>query len=531
MLTQSEATQLKGDIGVLIDALTTGSQSRTGSAELTTAAASISGSAVFSSSTGGNTIGPGVVQMAELVVQDGETLTIVPGTEFVRTDVQPDPNQAGGGIKVMPGGRLVATRTTSDPPILIRSANPTGYRGHLMCQGDMELDGVEIRDFGRTTNDPLDPVSNPIARYACHWHQAGDRPTSRVENCTIWDNETTPNHRYGIVVHGTNYVTVRSNFVHHKAGCGIYVEDGSEHDNLFDGNTVEDIYGTGQRPDANGSDKGRIGCGFYLTNGWNRVINNTTRRDTGRAGFLYFCNYSPILEFSNNIAEDCDTGLEPWYVGDDALASVFANFTAHNCARTGYRHYPCKNVTFSNLALDNCLFGFDGGDYAMETGRLENSTISGCIYGIFCSTRNTPDFPIVNCNLVDNVRDIYLKTLYHNSGWTGCWPRVVRIDNCLLSSPTKIEMVSEERNNGHYLLLDQVFVTNYQQVPGNDFQVYYNEQAASAIVPEATGPLAKGAEEPGLTNQQHWDTYGSARAGAVMPADAVTRAGIIGMVK
>ena len=39
-----------------------------------------------------------------------------------------------------------------------------------------------------------------------------------------------------------------------------------------------------------------------------------------------------------------------------------------------------------------------------------------------------------------------------------------------------------------------------------------------------------GSPAPGLTNQQNWDTYGIAIAGAVAPSDAATRSGILGLV-
>ena len=84
--------------------------------------------------------------------------------------------------------------------------------------------------------------------------------------------------------------------------------------------------------------------------------------------------------------------------------------------------------------------------------------------------------------------------------------------------------------------LDKLLVYNYNNIAGDDFRVYYNEQAANFIVPQtvgyANGPgdQVVGSPTAGLTNAQNWAQYGVAIAGAVAPATATTRSGIIGLV-
>jgi hypothetical protein len=80
--------------------------------------------------------------------------------------------------------------------------------------------------------------------------------------------------------------------------------------------------------------------------------------------------------------------------------------------------------------------------------------------------------------------------------------------------------------------LDQVFVYNYNGVSGNNFQVYYNQQAASFIMPQTNSVYQGfiGSPAAGLTNQQNWNTYGIAIAGAVAPSTATTMTGINGLV-
>jgi len=76
---------------------------------------------------------------------------------------------------------------------------------------------------------------------------------------------------------------------------------------------------------------------------------------------------------------------------------------------------------------------------------------------------------------------------------------------------------------------DAVFVYGYNQVPGDDFQVFYKEQRPDFIVPQSTGNLA-GSPETGLTNAQNWAQHGLAIAGEVATG-ATARPGIDGLVR
>ena len=76
---------------------------------------------------------------------------------------------------------------------------------------------------------------------------------------------------------------------------------------------------------------------------------------------------------------------------------------------------------------------------------------------------------------------------------------------------------------------DQVLVYNYNGVAGDNFQVFYPEQAANYVVPvsvvsqfDPTVHRIVGAPVAGLTNQQCWNLYGIAIAGAVAPSTATS---------
>jgi hypothetical protein len=79
-----------------------------------------------------------------------------------------------------------------------------------------------------------------------------------------------------------------------------------------------------------------------------------------------------------------------------------------------------------------------------------------------------------------------------------------------------------------------VFVTDYDGTPGDDFQVYYTEQASTYVMPQrdpVSGPPFTLTASPvsGKTNAQNWSDYGIAIAGAVSPTSS-TRSLISGFV-
>ncbi|HEV3021485.1 MAG TPA: G8 domain-containing protein [Pirellulales bacterium] len=81
---------------------------------------------------------------------------------------------------------------------------------------------------------------------------------------------------------------------------------------------------------------------------------------------------------------------------------------------------------------------------------------------------------------------------------------------------------------------ETVIVTDFNGVAGDDFQVYYTQQAASFVLPQSTyrngSIFLVGAPVAGLTNAQALSQYGVCAAGQIAPASAHTRAAIIGLV-
>jgi len=75
-----------------------------------------------------------------------------------------------------------------------------------------------------------------------------------------------------------------------------------------------------------------------------------------------------------------------------------------------------------------------------------------------------------------------------------------------------------------YTQFSRVQVFDYNQVPGDNFQVFYKEQAPSYVMPQTSPTFLTGFQtatigspEAGLTNQQNWDKYRIAVAGQISP--------------
>ena len=69
---------------------------------------------------------------------------------------------------------------------------------------------------------------------------------------------------------------------------------------------------------------------------------------------------------------------------------------------------------------------------------------------------------------------------------------------------------------GDLIELSQVFVENYNQVQGDNFQIFYKQQAPDAVVLLATNNLT-GSPDSGMNNQFNWVQHQIANAGEIAP--------------
>lgn len=105
--------------------------------------------------------------------------------------------------------------------------------------------------------------------------------------------------------------------------------------------------------------------------------------------------------------------------------------------------------------------------------------------------------------------------------------------------PANIQMQFATQNEDvpNLTQLSVVRVYSYNQIPGDDFQVYYRQQLSTFVVPKTVDAALSGGEndligapQAGLTNYQTYSQFKIAVAGRPAPLSATTRADINGLV-
>lgn len=489
------------------------------------------------------TIITGTYEYEELHVHEGKTTVNKAPAELIRENVPiSDPNHGDGGTVVH--GTLIAERNESEPPIIYRSANPSGIRGHIMIHGTASIKNVDIIDMGRTRIEYLSPT-NPIARYPLHFHLIEHANPSLVENCRIYN--TIQGYRHGLVIHGPNKgLIARGNTIHHVSGSGIYLEDGNEQC-IVENNTIYDIRGStgdytgtperGDTRQATPGDGGYTGNGIYCRGPLSIVRNNVVRRCP--IGYLLFFFWSPtrgipLVEFSGNVAEDCHDGLQTWYVGghsaqydpEPTAPSVIRNFTARRCVR-GFFPYDCRSLVVEDCTFEDCRdFGFDPGDYQQTNMVIRNCVFKNCVASP--STMNTaPDHTGIfeGCIFDGPKAGLLIQTPYFNNTALSVRPRKTIVRDCQFINGATIRYNNLLGGNRNYTVSDGLEVDGHK--------VYWSNQDETSILPQTIEEpqgffQVVGCPVANLTNRQSLDQYGICRANAITPNNAVAVPWIVG---
>ncbi len=399
---------------------------------------------------------------------------------------------------------------------------------------------------------------------------------------------------WGINVVNSYYGQIQDNDVVNWAGSGIEV-DGLSSYNSFNGNFVMRINGSGQRGSG---DRGLAGDGLWMGNPNNYVTNNIVS-DLSTIGpygyaFEYYgiggsteigegsvtipayqgadptepgesqsvdMNLLPLLDFANNeVYGATPIGMSEWWVNytggpESASGGVIEDFVVWNVWSVGIYSYQNNNITidhFVDIGDPSEMAAGDGGagmafqDYYNGNLVIQNSNIQNQGVGITLPDWTFGTTTIQDCYLA-NQTDIDVRGLWSvNANSSIIPPRKTVLDNdqfvAPLASPSFTAIFMDWFNSSqlvsggvNLMQLDQVLVYNYNGVSGDNFQVFYTQQAANFVVPQSVlnsdgTPSVLGAPVSGLTNAQTLATYGIAIAGAVAPSNATTTNNITGLV-
>jgi hypothetical protein len=503
------------------------------------------------------------------------TISAISGTRVTVSPLAYNHNVPETGLTV-----YVANVTRN---VILQSANSSDIpgRGHVMFMtATVNIDYVAFDHLGRTNklipiNDPqLDANgmliagtgTNPRGRYAVHFHHTGadaTMPPASVIGSAVVDSPG-----WGYVNHDS-YVNFQNDVSYDVAGAGFVTESGSEIGSFIGNMAIRDT-GIGGNPDqrANNQDFGNDGDGFWFQGAGITVQNNIAVGETG-FGFGYYTkglvdlatgavtqfaaanlpdpsvagglqfvavNDVPIFSFTGNVTYGSIQGLGVWYHSsrlEPTTGGTFNNFTAWNIQTFGATFLYDDHATLQNSWLLGNLthpgisvYGVRTGIEAMNDINFTNDRIEGWAVGIRLATVGTQH---ITGGFFNNIHDIDVRLSDYLQGTS------ITIDgNITFGTLTTAQIGTQPRYNIFmdgdptlilqpdrfpYFFAPQTTLLNAVQYGGK--QLYFNEQAPGYVpFPAGTAPSWVPVQLIGLTNQQLWQHYGLAFAGAVAPADA-----------
>jgi hypothetical protein len=457
--------------------------------------------------------------------------------------------------------------------------------------------------YDATVDPPEFEPENVLNTYDC------DGASYRLVGCVIDDplpappSNDMPASKWAITIHDSHFGLVKGCVMHHMAGAGVMTEDASETGNVIEENFSCNIIGDANERDVDG----RAGSGFFFTGFGHYVRNNvaagcgcTFQGIVSGQGYYFFAQPSggsalvdipdfqgadphvdgtevnsrlvPLLQFEDNEVYGASaTGLTIWHLGTDGYSSpamdpsTILNLTCWHCWEEGIFGYPCNNLTVDGLIVrgdparlnstDDGV-GVTWGDYWMNDITIQNANIQGMYKGIYDNVNVHGTFTIqdsvINCFLLD------IRIGMHTTPGTGAdgEDHTTVIDNVLCgqwgASGSFIKLAAHydlSRAEINLRVKDIINVTDFDQVPGDDFNLYYDEQDADFEMPISVGSptFLVACPESGLTNAEAYVAYdddGSAKVGGdlsdptgcciggvIAPAGTTTRAGIDGLIE
>lgn len=372
---------------------------------------------------------------------------------------------------------------------------------------------------------------------------------NEVDNDGDGNANNPSNIQWGIVLNHSYYGLIQDNDVYSVAGAGIGVEDHASSYNRFDSNFVFNVSGTGNRTDQsfqgdaywfgnpnnyitnnlatdiNGSIKAFYGYGYDIdaTYAGTVAIPLAQGDDPSVSGQSKSINMNdtPILAFTGNEVYGATAcGMTLWWIGTfgdtyytDAQQSVVKNFVAWNFSNLGAFIYPVNNLTIDGMVMRgdasqlsngyNQVTGITCSDYMTHSLVIENSDIQGMGTGIVApylvGRTSSMDTTVIENSYLDNTVNIDISPVRSTNGTSGALsPQTLDINNVQFAHPSAASqsgwcdiamsyVTSDATGTSDMSIPQYVYVTNYNDVSGDNFQVFYTQS------PSPTGTVPSGA--------------------------------------
>jgi hypothetical protein len=233
-------------------------------------------------------------------------------------------------------------------------------------------------------------------------------------------------------------------------------------------------------------------------------------------------NDTALLQFSGNqIYGATQSGMTLWWIGTyfdtpyaDAGVSVVKNFVAWNFSTRGFYGYPTNNVTIDGMVARgdtsqlsnqyNYVQGINFDDYMTHNLVIQNADIQGMAVGInapFMVGRvPTMDTTVIQNCFLDNTVNIDLSPPRSVNGSSALSPMTLDIINVRFANPSTAPqswwyniamsyVTSDSLGTSNFSIPQYVYVTNYNGIQGDNFQVFYNQNhpANATQMPEILG--------------------------------------------
>jgi hypothetical protein len=228
-------------------------------------------------------------------------------------------------------------------------------------------------------------------------------------------------------------------------------------------------------------------------------------------------NDTPILQFSGNeIYGATQSGMTLWWIGtygdtfySDAQVSVIKNFLAWNFSTRGFYGYPTNNVTIDGMVArgdasqlnsqSNYTQGINFDDYLTRNLVIQNCNIQGMATGIeapFMVGRVAQmDTTVIQNCFLDNTVNIDVTPPRSVNGSSGLSPQTLNIINDTFAHPPQAQsswwydismsyVTSDSLGTSNMSIAQYVYVTNYNGIAGDNFQVFYSQSNS----PTGTSP-------------------------------------------
>ena len=354
--------------------------------------------------------------------------------------------------------------------------------------------------------------------------------------------------RWGIDLHDSSYGLIQDNVVYNWAGGGIVADTGAEVGNMIADNLVTRISGDTTMMDRDDSrslgDFAFDGSGMWFRGEQNYVVNNVVSE--ARYGYTYFSEGEPvvnvplvqgadpsqpgqsqsdrvgfdsILEFSGNQVYGgwTNVGLTIWCLGVQAGAvlnptqaeSVIKDFVEWNVYCKAYYNYDTEHLTFDGwvvrgdwsemLTGNGGTIGYYAGDYQARDLKIINSNLQGLGVG-FLAGAVTGTTTLIENTYFRDYEDVEFDPQYSSGGALDVNPRTTILQNDIFdllnvpdnsgwATPKEAIVMAGWIGAGaftNYVVPDNVYVYDYNGVAGDDFRVYYANQASSFVLPQTT---------------------------------------------